>query len=489
MINRRHISLIFLITVCFIFFQDIAFIIGKQAFYIAPLLIIFILSCFFIANPKSYLLKIKSLFEKTPFNYLIYYVFWVIISAFLCGSFSVSLKCILRIILIYGLTIIPAVLFPVFVLPKYISAKKILKIFTCIYIFIMLYGIFHYIVSLLNINFLSDIHKLFCTKQLAISNTDYGELILMAKRKTVRAMSVFFEASFFGTFIFVFLPFTYKITLSSYKILKNSILNKILKISIIFLTWINLFLTQSPIYILVSGLYSLIFFRKILIKLIIKNFPIFILASIIIPTTFLLNISHRSFIESENRIIKRVTETVNSIGSMDRLVINEPSLATRIISNYNGLMVGLKYHPIKGTGYGNAKDSIVLSMKNLNIPLTDEVILITFTLDIANAPPSIFFAVICQTGIIGVILLYLFFINTILEAKKIKKCYVGNSYFLLDICYLISINFLVISFYWSIESYPMMWFILGILHSYILIYNKTLIKTRRLLLEQHREDS
>ena len=462
--------LFLIFTILLIFFQDMAIKLGNQVLYIAPFFIVLCLVLIYLSNGKVFLRKIGRIYKYSNFKYLLLFVIWALISAFSLGS-TVAIKSVFRIILIYFLTAIPAFLFPILILSKYISYKRILKLFIKVYNFIMLYGIFHYISQLLGISFLANIHNIFSSKQFFIAQAS-GDLLTIEHLQAtgvlhVRAMSVFFEPSFFATFIFLFLPFVYNLA-TSYEY-KNTT-----KFIVIALTWINLFLTMSPIYIVACLVYTLFYFRKKLFRLIYRYWLVTLIIISCLSIYQFFNIETQANIE-KNRIIDRIENTIKSFGSLERLVDNEPSLATRMIVNIIGFQIGLS-HPIKGVGYGNVHDYALQALLSTSMPLTPEIIKVNIINERVEAPPSIFFSILCQTGFVGIAFLYIFFISSILQGIKILRRYSKQKDILFSSMILIAINYVIISFYWSFDSYPLMWFIFGTLNSYIYnykIYNKT----------------
>ena len=474
----KFIYFLIIVSICLIFFQDIAIRLGTQILYLAPVGILFTLFLYSICNFKKFSKSVIIIYKKSPFKIFILYLLWVVLSSFFIGNLLITFKSIFRVVLIYVLTVIPAILFPIFILRKMISPKRLLQLFIYIYIFIMLYGIFYYLVQKFNLNYLAQTHDFFCTKTLlnSIDNdyNNYRALTLANVTQTVRAMSVFFEPSFYATFIFIFLPFIYKISESSVIIINNRILNRGLKLFLLLITWLSLFLTQSPIYIVLSIIYTIFYYYKYINKYVIMITIFFLLYSSFVIAL----LPDLDTLTKDYKVVNRIVNTVSSFGSLDKLVQTEPSLATRLITNYNGLLTCINYHPVKGTGYGNSAEAAQRSIINSRIPLTGELQLI-YAFDMIGAPPSIFFSIICQTGIVGVALLYLFILQTIIQAKKIINCFIGFDKLLIETCFFISINYVIISFYWSIESYPMMWFFLGILNYYILIYK---VSKKRMLI-------
>ena len=217
-------------------------------------------------------------------------------------------------------------------------------------------------------------------------------------------------------------------------------------------------------------MYILIFFRKEILKLLLKFLlPALIFSSIII-FSFLAYLQEHP----ENTVLSRINNVVLSMGNMESLISVEDSLATRILSTVNTYQAFTKV-PVIGCGYGNTSNIMYRQYCVTKTPISQEIFDNLYFRDNVGHSPNIFWGMLLQTGIIGTILLYVFFLKSIYLAYKIRKYFVQKDRLLLDSMIFVAINYIVISFYWSFETYSMMWFIFGLLNSYIYIY-KTKVK-------------
>ena len=452
------------LTLLFIFLQDFTVRIGEQMLYVAPLFIIASLVLIITLNKKKFITHFFYLYKYTPVKYLFLLVAYMIISSFLHGGLSAVIVVIYRTVLIYGLTVIPSVLFATAYLSFTNSQVKLLKIYVISCLFILLYGAFDFLCRTI---FQTEppLYYLLCTRSYysklnGIWITGFQE----------RASSIFFEPSFFATFIFLFLPLAYVLYKSKIKIIKNKKFDYIFKISLIMLFWLCLFFTKSPIYIILSTIYTIIFFRNDIIRILKKTIAIPLILTCIFAFLVFDTDIISSNITKQNKVLFRVYTVATSFGDLYSLVERDHSMATRVIATINTYQA-FKKVPIFGCGYGNGSNIMYDQyVKDTKTPLTEEIIDKQIKLNKTGPSPNIFWSMLLQTGIIGTSLLYLFFIKSITTASKIQKFFIGKTQLFLIIIKNIAINYIIISFYWSLDSYPMMWFIFGILNAYILRY-------------------
>ena len=466
-------DLIFIISIIFIFLSDCRLIIGKQAIFIGGIFVCVSILLLFINKQGFLLKKIKQLYIKTPLKYLILFVTWIFIGIILnVHSFGNIFRCIYRAFLIYGFIVLPISIFTILIIPKYISFNKLFKWFIFLYEFILVYGIFNYIGRIYNITVIQKIHNIICSRAYFYSLR--GEQGLLNATTLDRATSIFFEPSWLGFCIFIFLPLIFCLCTSKIKIYKNNFNDKMFKVLLIVLSYINLFLSKTPIYIIVSLIYTIVYFRKIIFKYLLH---IVIITSISFSLSNILSYNILSFqnnmSSAGSKVIYRIQKVLEA-KDIDSLILKDQSLGTRLCTFING-MIATKEHPIIGVGYENTTTTLYNQFKNSPIPLTFE---LNVLLPIADniGIISIFWGTLLQTGIIGILLLYIFFIKTIHISWNIRKYFYGTSRILLTGLALSAINYIINSFYMSMEQDPLMWFIFGILNSYILVYKLNIKK-------------
>lgn len=454
-------QVILYIFLCFIFPWKCGFKIDKTIIIPFALLISYsVLLYFGIFKYKKFLFFVKNLIKYTPIKFLIIFIAYLFIHGLLFATNNI-LNITFYIIKDWILYTLPLVLLTCYVFPRYISNKNLLKFIFKILYFIMIYGIIDFILSLHFNTFRCFIHAFF------VGFTDSLDVNTQVFRG--RTASIFFEPSFFATFIFLFLPFVYKISTSKiFYISSNKNLNFILKKGLIALTWINLFLTGSPIYLILCIIYTLLFFYKKIFYLI-RKYILFILSLIILLSSVLF-ISYKNINMMNNKAISRINLVLSS-NNIETLASVEESLATRIITTkctYNAA----QKHSFLGVGYRNTENAI--RNEYLSAPvLTNEMISNNLVNNIYNSSPNIFWSLILEAGLLGLIIIYLFFLKTIFEIQKIKKYYIYSNRLLIECFQLIAINFIVIFFYWSMFSDMTIWLTFGLLNSHILAYKQS----------------
>lgn len=451
-INLRLISII---TAYLIFFWDMGFLIESFAIPIAPVLVIIVLLLFLLKYKQRFIKKVFLLYHKTPFKYMCWFVIWAIISPLIFGQLSNYSYILYRIFRAFFVFALPAILFPLC-----LSRKDIMKIISNIYLFILIYGIIQYFGEYFNICFLNTIHDIFCscTASMVSIKNPFAALNVVT---LYRAKSIFFEPSIFASVLFVFLPYVYlNITKISSKNNKNLYHGRLL----LFLTWLNLILTKSPIYLIFSVLYTLFFFRK-------KIFNRYVISSVSIFLILLCFAIKNTAILESNYQLKRIFNFFGNANSLTTIIQNDQSLGTRIVSIVN-TTIASKNVLIQGTGYGNAKNLMHEQYENSPLPLTIELTQKCFVLDVADGVPSnIFVSVLIHTGLIGLMLLYCYFLYSIVKVRKIRFYFKSRESLFIDSISLMSINYVIVSVYWSLMRDLSMWFIFGILNVFILSYN------------------
>ena len=453
-----NIKFLVLLSLLFIILQDNAILIGSQLIYTAPILIIILLFIFALIKFKDLNRIINFAYKKTPFKYLIWFLIYLLLTSFFHGDSTTTIKILRRIFLIITLIIIPVLMYALIFVPRFISFFKVFKVFVHTTFWILLYGVIDYTFRIV-FHTKPPLYNILCSRN--YYNTIRYESFNGSSEILERACSIFFEPSFFATFIFLFLPMIYVLLKSKIKILNNSMLNLTLKLLLLILAWTCLFLTKSPIYIIFSIIYTFLFFFNDILKML-KKYPLKVFLSLL-----LLCFSFSLISTTKNPIMYRMQKIVSSLGRIESLIIADTSFATRILATENTFMA-FKSVPLLGCGYGNGNDIMYKQYRKTKTPLTEEIITKQMLINKEAPSPNIFWSMLLQTGIIGTALLFTFFIKSILVALKIQKYFVAKENIFVKILILIAINYIIISFYWSIDTYPMMWFIFGLLNSYIL---------------------
>lgn len=410
---------------------------------------------FFIKEKTKFISRLLFYITKTPLKYLIFFILWVIVSSFFVTNFSNSIKIISRILRDYLFFVIPFCIVGMLFIPKYISYIKLKKILLNILLIINIYGVFDYLIQ----SICPSLH-------LFLFQFFYS--LPLEDRILNRAMSIFFEPTFFGAFLFCFLPIVYNDFLSHSLNLKNK--KFIVAFLLLVLTWTNLLLTKSPIFLIFAIIYSVFHFRKLILKTFFSLKKILLIVTIVTIFTGIVIILSQIFEYSETKVISRIFAVIQNLNDMNSLIYADGSFATRIGLYIISLLVFIK-HPFVGYGYANTKDVMYEQICNSPIPLTGEIIN-SNNLHEGTTVSNIMLQTLCWTGLIGTTLLYLFFIKTVLSVNKLLKYeqYNEENLFIRDIN-LVAINYIIYSAYWSLITDTLMWFIFSILISYIVKKN------------------
>lgn len=367
-------------------------------------------------------------------------------------------------------------LFPLIILPYYLGfvfaqkckIKTIVKFYYLLILFILLFGVIDFVLSYFNNDLLLNT---FVNNRSLRDSSECKALFLGLPR----IQSLFDEPSYLARFICVNLLFIYEFKTLNIKLTPFKYFNILIKKFYIPLTWAILIGTMSPIYLIIAiietGAYLLIkncrnfaiFFRSILLIVFWGVCSLYILLNVDLTGTFLY----------------RIQATLNGLSSFEKFVAAEPSLANRIITYINTFIVFLQ-HPVFGVGFGNAVIFVYKQIFSSPVPLTDGLIG-----ELSNPNPTgmnfaIFWNVLCETGLIGCILFYYFFIQALYSLNKFsKKCLSPITKKYLNIFIYIIVIFSLLSFYDSSLTDCYIWAVLGFIGAFI--YNRK----RRSLYEEN----
>ena len=344
-----------------------------------------------------------------------------------------------------------------------IKFRKLLKLFIFIIWILFLISIIQYFAFVFNITFLISIIDFFSNARAALyldsTNVQTG----------LRAYAFFSEPSALGQFIFIIMPFVILISKCKDRIFKNIFLDKLVKKSFLTFMLLTLIFTKSPIYLVLC-------FIELLILLLInywnriKRYLMSIILSIIILLLilFVLFINYQS--QLEQTYIFRIIKTIYSFGDYDKLVILEPSLATRIYA-YAIQLIAFKKAFIFGCGLNNAEifvNSFYLSESLL--PPTAENFYLGYLnkQNLCNLNRSVVYSSLAEFGIIGFSLYIIFWIKNLKVLNSLKKYFQGFEYSFLIALIQSFIAIMIISFYNLNLDNSIMWLIFG--YSIVFIY-------------------
>ena len=392
---------------------------------------------------------------------LLYYTIWIIISGAILviyGKFSL-VTYLSSIFLLFIFNNLSWYIYPLLISPRFFSLKFLIKIIIVAIYLICSYGLIEYFLhNILHLNILEPVQHILAGRRYY--------LIDNFQPVDSRLYSVFEEPGYLGGFICINLPIIFNVIFSKYKILKNNILNMILKksyIPIIFLTTIAL---KSPIWLLLIILTTVIYFKKKILKYI----PIVVITSMMLLSLLCLPLQKFNL---SSTFINRIFIVSKNLRNFSNLVTEEASLATRLTCYAVRFSIFLKY-PFTGIGYRNIETSTYYdTFIGIDIPLTQEIHKnIIYNKSFKNISGAIFWNALSDTGLIGTILFYLFLVLSIKKINIISRMIqnslqkqfmlgVKNSYIMI----------ILLSIYDIRSNIAYLWFLLGLTLSFIQYYN------------------
>lgn len=408
---KINIKIIFIFTITYIFFLLGEFCI-KAGTYVIPIYFfvgILYLLLLYIKYPKTINHKLHTLYKTNIGKILLLFVFWtfvtIIVSIFQ-GTFIFS-----SFISNYIGNFFNSFLFPLFIgfltVTMIKSYKPLNKILFFTFYSILILGIIEYIGIKYNISFIKEIFSILVNRVSILTSQE--KLFIMAYEKP-RIATIFGEPGELANFLVTMSPIYFYF----FKIKKNFI-----SLLLFLLFIINLILTQSPINLVFFAIITLFASFNTLKNLYIKHKRYFLYSLSIIFTILLILSSIIFKIDTSNSYITRITKVVQNIKSINSLILAEASLGTRICTYEAQIRMGID-HPIFGVGYANMNSLWGKYILKLPHYITPEV----YRYAIANTQKggaAFIWKIFAETGFVGVILLYTFWIILLLKAKQTIK--------------------------------------------------------------------
>ena len=452
---------LFFLSIVLLFFQAFGFFVPNTgACFCFEVISISCLYLLFLSVYRFKVIKLlknclKYKFFKFYTALLLYIVFTTILLSFF-GFYTASksfyvfkyIKLLIPMILIFFL--------PILGLVFHISLKKIIKIIYLTIYFVLLFGLLQYIIFLFEIPILYNLIDI--VTNLRIIYEDLNECKVM-----LRVYSTFFEPSAFGQFIFIVLPIINSIYKTKYKIVNHPILNIILKKTIIPLTIFDIIATKSPIYLVLCFIEIFVLFLIDNFKYIKKYLFIYSIVFILIFSGLFSLSKTDMFNEvSNNSYLGRIKTTIETFSDPYEFSKKEPSLATRLYFYANQVEV-FKRFPLFGCGIGNIDKYALITFGSTNnlVPTWENMNDYKKADKLLPQAYSLVYTSLAEYGLIGFILLFLFWYQAFAQINKnikyldglIKDFSVGIQGSLVSIA--------IISFYnLNRENYTI-WLILG----------------------------
>lgn len=425
-----NIKIFFICYIITTFFNDLG--IPYMPSKSVPCCIIFIylsLFCLLMYRQKVFVNDTIHIIKNKYNSLWIYVLFFVYI---LCLTIVQSLlgktnplPSIFGVILQYGISLFCCYIVSAYTSYKMFSEKYLIRLIYSVFYIILLLGLVDFFVYIFNIVPLQKCMALFFNVKQIMSNEAFVKAYSIG---LPRVQSVYFEPGFFAEYTFFLLPIFYSLSLSKYKIFKNKYINSIIKKTTIPLIWIDLILTQSPIWLVLSGISTAIFFG---IKFIInfrrniKKYTVILLTSMTVCCLTIVPISTMNLKET---YLGRIFTVVETMSNINLLIYSEQSLGTRISNVINLIDIGSRK---TWFGYGHSNlvpqmEKQILSGKS-PVAITDEMrrMMLKKIPSLQNPPLTNIFV---RYGIIALFLYYAFILKSIFALKKCLKYVQGNMY-------------------------------------------------------------
>ncbi len=468
---------VLILTLILIFFYDFSFIFGPTILSCYFLTLIPLYLLFILKAPEKFINNIAFLYKKTPAKYFVWTIAGFLITsliAIISGKYSVS-NAIYRIPRELFFIIPLTYFFPIYFIPRYLSYKLLIKFSVIVTYVILFLGIVDLIGIFFDIEHIRTVLGSLGNFKLlgAIRSNIKDPMHVLTSFEVIsgfpRIQSVFHEPGAYSKFILIMLPIIYKFSTTSYKIFSNPYLNLLAKRTFILFAWAGLLFAQSPIYFIFAVMFTAMYFYKSLISSIKKNihtYSMLFLLFGVITSLILININF------SQTFLMRVWRVYESLGSFDKFIFYEPSLATRIISFINCIDVFLK-NPIVGVGFSNQVYVMYEQLLASPVPLTDELMRGMYAdSDITRVSFSTFYYLLAGSGIVGTSIYYYFVYKNIKILNKIKTYYIGIEK---DFLYALE-NSLYIIIFLGFYSFNFLnglsWFFFGLITSFVLGYLK-----------------
>lgn len=472
-IDKMNIKFFFLILLPLLCLPAFRLPVPNATFYVFYIVLLPIILLICIFKTKFLISQLKLLYQYTPFKFLFFWVLYILGIGFLLCLFGL---CSFAHLLYHSFfTVMCIFIFPYILSTIFYSAgieKHFLIKYTIFSSFIIfLLGIIFYIGYKYNITFIQFIHSVLDNERFLLSTK---ESFLLTN---VRAVSVFSEPSWFGEYIFLNLPIIIGLCYSRYKIFQNKYLNFVIKKTLFPLAILCLILTKSPIWIIFSSILIFLYFLPLIyVKFVKKPMVSILILFMIFLVPLVLFQNNNITSRTENSLLQpfyRISTVLNAKNNIAYLAFAEGSFANRIMSSMAEYKLFLKY-PLFGVGLINSQSHVFDSLVELHLPFTPEMqenLYIYYSKGKMPLNGSIFFILLCETGIVGFILFYIFLYKTIRYTRIISKKYSGiERIFLLNLSksYL---ALLLVSIYTGLlfTSYSM-WFFIGLICPFVIGY-------------------
>lgn len=361
---QKILCFIFFLFLISVFFNDLMLPIPGMHWFVQASFIISLLSFFIlvVCYHKAFLKELYNIFlhRLSSLRIYIFMVVYILLITLIKGIYGqVDLKSsLLDEIGQYCFVILICYLVTYFIFKRIFRVLTIIKVIYSIIYIILILGCLDFIAYNFDVSFLKSFLRLFNTTSILVMGA--SEFIKSSVNGIYRVQSVYFEPGFYAEHLFILLPFVYTFSTIKKRIFKYKLVDTFVRVTYIPLFWINVILTQSPIWLCFSLLLTIYMYRALIIKFLIQKFYYIMTFFISVTLLFILIFSK---INLEETYLYRIFKVVSNITDINMLIASEQSLGTRLSCIINLVDIG-KQTPIFGIGHSNIKPFMVAQIQN-----------------------------------------------------------------------------------------------------------------------------
>lgn len=391
-----------------------------QVFYV---FLYFAVIMLLICNYKYVFSRMIQVIKMTPLKLFVIVLILVAVNSIILSiigttTFARTIKSLIfRVVLCY----VPIFLYFICIIDKYISYRKFIKVFYLLLWGVLVLGLFSYVGQIFNISLINKMFDVLANMRILahnmIDNVASNDLASnYFANGFPRLDNLCEEPSFYARFLFLLLPLTLSFKDIKAKVYKNKTLDKIIKKSLIPLTIMSIILTQSPVYLIFTFVFLIIYFRKKYLY-IIRKYYIGLIFVMFLFSLFIIKF------DIQNTYLNRILIVLHSISSFDRFAIVEPSLASRIVNFYATLNIFMQ-HPFCGVGIANVEAYQLEQLINSPLALTHENIAqINFAISnntFVGMNTALFYYFLASHGIFILFVFCIYHIQIYIELQKLS---------------------------------------------------------------------
>lgn len=412
-------SYIFFLFLFFYFVADFAFPVGGFSipFYFLAALF-FIIFCL-LKYPKLIFNKIELFYKTRIGKFFVFFLIWVVLSIFsslFIGTF-IPRSFFSNFIGNFFCSNLFPFLIPIIAIPFFISYKKLGKYLLVLYFIMFFAGVLEYIANSLGITFIQQVFSLLVNR---ISTVTGVERVFVQAYGNYRISGLCQEPGTLAAFIFISSPIIWFLCTTKTKFFKNFCFDFLFKKMTILLMIVCFIGTQSPINLAFMSIFlgAILFYKLITFRI---QYKALIFTSVFVflflTLSLFVNLLSIRGIDVSETYLSRIMTVIESVKSITELTLREPSLATRVGNYYAQLKIGLSY-PIFGVGYGNVNSIWAETVKNLQIPITNELAMYAYGDGKQAGGSSMLFKLFAEAGFVGAFLFLIFIVVMFFDSNK-----------------------------------------------------------------------